>query len=459
MKLRGKLLLVAIVPLVASLGLTAVAMRRQQQDLLQRQTALVRSSYLEQTRTELRHYVALALSSISPLYNTGRDDDEIQQLALRRLAQLDYGPDGYFFVYRFDGTNVMHPRQPELIGRNLIDLRDSLDRPVIRLMIDKAKGGGGFVDYTWRKPSTQQVSSKLAYVTSLARWQWMIGTGLYSDEFEGMVGQLDGQLEANVTTTMRWLMLAAALSVATVVAGLLLISTSELRAADAKLVLLTRRLVHSQEEERAWLSRELHDGTSQMLVSVKLLTESALQRLPASDAAVRPVLQRARDRLNDTLNGVRGISHRLRPAELDTLGLSTALRQLGQEMCAEDGTAFDMVAPEEPPGLPNEIKTTLFRVCQEALTNVRKHARANRVRLTLQSDAAGLRLSIEDDGKGFDIDAVADHPRRGIGLRNIRERLATIGGTLQVQSRPQCTVLRAEVPAAAIARFAGGAAT
>ncbi len=458
MKLRGKQLLVAIVPLVASLGLTAVAMRRQQHDLEQRQTALVRASYADQTRTELRHYVALALSSVSPLYNTGRDDDETRQQALRRLAQLDYGPDGYFFVYQFDGTNVMHPRQPELVGQNLIHLRDSRGQEAIRLMIDKAKAGGGFVDYTWRKPSTQQVASKLAYVTSLERWQWMIGTGLYTDDLERIVGQLDRQLEANVSTTMGWLLLAAALSVATVVGSLLLISTSELRAADAKLTLLTRRLVHSQEEERAWLSRELHDGTSQMLVSVKLLTESALQRLPESDAAVRPVLQRARDRLNDALNGVRGISHRLRPAELDTLGLTTALRQLGQEMCADDDTAFELLVAQEPPELPDEIKTTLFRVCQEALTNVRKHAGAKRVKLRLESDTAGLRLAIEDDGKGFDTDAVADHPRHGIGLRNIRERLSTIGGTLQIESRPQRTVLRAAVPAEAIERFAKAAA-
>ncbi len=457
MNLRGKLLLVALLPLIAALGLTAVAMRRQQSELAQRQQELVRSTYTEQSKAELRHFVALALSSISPLYNTGRDDDEVQQQAIRRLAQLDYGPDGYFFVYHFDGTNLMHPRQPDLVGQNLFYLRDSRGQRVIRMMIDKAQAGGGFVDYTWMKPSSQQVTSKLAYVTSLQRWNWMIGTGMYTDELDQVVGQLDRQLEANVSTTMGWLALAAALSVVVVVASLLMISISELRAADLKLTLLTRRLVHTQEEERAWLSRELHDGTSQLLVAVKLLTESALARLPPGDDGVRKVLQRARDRLDDALNGVRGISHRLRPAELDTLGLSTALRQLGEEMCEGGKIRFELQAADEPPGLPDEIRTTLFRVSQEALTNVRKHAHARRVRMALECDDAGLHLNIEDDGCGFDIDAVAAHPRQGIGLRNMRERLFAIGGSLQLASQPGRTVVRVEVPATAISRFAATA--
>ena len=112
MKLRAKLLLVAILPLVASLGLTAYVLRQQQYDLAGRQQQLVRRSYVETAQAELRHYVALALSTISPLYNTGRDDDDIKRQAMRQLAQLDYGPDGYFFLYDFDGTSLMHPRQP-----------------------------------------------------------------------------------------------------------------------------------------------------------------------------------------------------------------------------------------------------------------------------------------------------------------------------------------------------------
>jgi two-component system NarL family sensor kinase len=457
MKLRGKLLLVAILPLVVSLGLTAYLLRQQQHKLAHRQQELVQHWFSEATRAELRHYVALALSTVSPYYNTGRDDAEIRRLAMRQLAYLDYGPDGYFFLYDYDGTVLMHPRQPELQGRNLLDLLDAGGRPAIRMMIDKARAGGGFVEYSWNKPSTREQSPKLAYVTGLDRWHWMVGTGTYTDDLDAVVAQLERQLESNVDTTVRWIALAAAASVAIIFASILLISLTELRAADAKLTLLTRKVVRSQEEERAWLSRELHDGTSQTLVSVKLLTESALEGLPAQDKAVRPMLKRALERINDALGDVRSISHRLRPAELDTLGLCTALRQLGEEMCDPASTTFALLACDEPADLPEEIKTTLFRVSQEALTNVRKHADATHVRMALESDADGLHLRIEDDGRGFDSQAVTLHPRRGIGLRNMRERLVAIGGTLLVSSRSHGTVVDAWVPPEAIQRLARAA--
>ena len=456
MKLRGTLLAIAVVPLLASLALTIYVLRQQQYDLAQRQRELVRASYTEATQSELRHYVALALSTISPLYNTGRDDEQIKAEAMRQLAHLDYGPDGYFFLYDFNGVNLMHPRQPELVGRNLIDLRDANGLRVIKVMVDKARVGGGFVEYSWNKPSARELAPKLAYVTGLARWNWMLGTGIYTDDLDRVMTQLDRQLESNVNTSMRWIALAAAAALMITLASLLLIGIKELRAADLKLTLLTRKVVHTQEEERAWLSRELHDGTSQTLVSVKLLTESALERMAPQDRG-HSILQRALLRINDALADVRGISHRLRPVALDTLGLTTALRELGLEMCTAAGIGFELLADEEPVGLSEEIKTSLFRVSQEALTNVIKHAGAANVRIVMTADAGGLRLAIEDDGHGFDSEAIAQHPRRGIGLRNMRERLMAIGGTLDVLSQPQRTQIVAQLPQQAIRRMAKAA--
>ena len=456
MKLRGTLLAIAVVPLLASLALTIYVLRQQQYDLAQRQRELVRASYTEATQSELRHYVALALSTISPLYNTGRDDEQIKAEAMRQLAHLDYGPDGYFFLYDFNGVNLMHPRQPELVGRNLIDLRDANGLRVIKVMVDKARVGGGFVEYSWNKPSARELAPKLAYVTGLARWNWMLGTGIYTDDLDRVMTQLDRQLESNVNTSMRWIALAAAAALMITLASLLLIGIKELRAADLKLTLLTRKVVHTQEEERAWLSRELHDGTSQTLVSVKLLTESALERMAPQDRG-HSILQRALLRINDALADVRGISHRLRPVALDTLGLTTALRELGLEMCTAAGIGFELLADEEPVGLSKEIKTSLFRVSQEALTNVIKHAGAANVRIVMTADAGGLRLAIEDDGHGFDSEAIAQHPRRGIGLRNMRERLVAIGGTLDVLSQPQRTQIVAQLPQQAIRRMAKAA--
>ncbi|MDP4302016.1 cache domain-containing protein [Leptothrix discophora] len=455
MRLRGKLLLVSLTPLLLSLGLIAHVLRQQQQDLAERQEALVRASYTLAAENELRHYTALALSTISPLYNTGRNDPEILLEAKRRLSQLDYGPDGYFFLYNYDGVNLMHPRQPDLVGRNLIDLRDPQGVRVISDMIDKARQGGGFVAYSWNKPSTRVLAPKLAYVTSFERWHWMFGTGIYTDDLERVTSQLERQLNANVDTSVRWIAVAAVGSIVIILLSVLLIGLSELRAADAKLTLLARQVVSTQEEERAWLSRELHDGTSQKLVSAKLLTESALERL-TTEGSSQPLLQRALARVNEALTDMRHISHRLRPVALDTLGLSTALRELGAEMCETAGLRFELVAPETSPDLPEVIKTTLFRISQEALINVLRHARASQVRITLERDEThGLTLVVSDDGQGFDSAAVAQHPRRGIGLRNMRERADAIGASFALVSHLQAgTLVRVTVPVDALRRLA-----
>ena len=453
MRLKTKILLLAVTPLLASAALILFAQRQQEQLLSQRQAALVRTAYIDAARGELRHFTALALSTISPLYNTGRDDDDIKQHAMRQLAALDYGSDGYFFLYNLDGVNLMHPRQPELVGRNLLKVRDENGHFPIQQMRDLARTGGGFVEYSWNKPSTELPAAKIAYVTPLERWHWWFGTGLYVDDIDRVVAQLDRELVSSTNATMRSIAWIMSLGLLVVVGGGLWLSVHELRLADAKLTLLARQVVDSQESERAHLSRELHDGTSQTLVSVKLLTEAALERLGSDQTGARTALARAVDRLQDALVEVRRISHRLRPVMLDTLGLPSALAQLADEMWGLSSTRFEMQVDGAPIDLPDAIKTVLFRVTQELLTNIQKHSQASRVDLRLLFSASGVELRVQDNGRGFDAKAIGRDPSRGIGLRNLRERLAAIDGRLELQSRPGQTVVRAFVPEAAITRF------
>ena len=457
MRLKNKILLLAVVPLLLSLALIATAVQVQQRGLAERQRLQMRAAYISAKETELRHYVALALSTISPLYNSGRDDDDIKQQVMQRLANLDYGADGYFFLYTMDGVNLMHPRQPELVGRNLIELRDPRGEPTIRMLLERARTGGGFVVYQWQKPSSQTVAPKLGYVTQLERWHWMIGTGLYLDDVDEVMRKLDDELAGHVRDTMLWIAGAGGLGVALIFACGLVLSFTERRVSDAKLTLLARKVVNSQEEERAHLSRELHDGTSQTLVATKLLIESALDRMAGANEAVRAPLARALERLKEALLEVRGMSHRLRPAMLDTLGLPAALQNLGEETCEQAGIAFTMEVEGEPPDLPDDVKTVLFRITQEALTNIEKHAASAHVGLRLAFGRATLHLSIHDDGRGFDAESVRQHPRRGIGLQNMRERIEGVGGQLTVQSQPGLTRITAELPNSAIQRFRAAA--
>lgn len=453
MRLKFKVLLLAVVPLLVSLVLIAWAVQLEQGSLAERRRLQLRTTFMSAKESELRHYVALALSTISPLYNQGRDDEDIKQQVMQRLANLDYGPDGYFFLYTMDGLNLMHPRQPELVGHNLIDLRDSGGEPTIRMLLERARTGGGFVVYRWRKPSSQVESPKLGYVTVLERWGWMIGTGLYLDDIDEVMGQLDDEMERNVHTTLLWIAGAGVLGVALIFACGLVLGFSEYKVSDAKLTLLARKVVNSQEEERVYLSRELHDGTGQTLVVIKLLIESALDRLDDTRDAVKNPLLLALERLKEALVDVRGMSHRLRPVMLDTLGLPSSLKNLGEETCGQAGIAFTMEMEGEPFELPDDVKTVLFRITQEAMSNIRKHAASTHVGLRLVYDHKKLQLSIHDDGCGFDVASMREDPRRGIGLRNMRERIETVGGQLTVQSQPGLTRITADLPLSAIQRF------
>lgn len=452
MRLRTKILLLAILPLLASLVLIALAVRQQEQDLARREHALVERAYMDARRAELRNYVALAASTIQPLYEASAgqaDEGAARAQALKLLAAQDYGTDGYFFVYDLQGRVLMHSRQPELLGRNLWDLRDPGGRPTIQQLIAKARAGGGYVDYLWRKPSSGQIAPKLGYVIALERWNWMLGTGLYLDGIQTTMAELEREASRNIETTLVWIAGIAVFGIALISASGLALNLSEQRVAETKLRLLARQVQQSQEDERAHLARELHDGISQTLVSTKLLVETAAeaQGEAPEQARARGLLARALERINSSLIEIRRISHRLRPALLDTLGLPAALEHLGHEF-EEAGAPSCLVQIEgEARELPAEIKTAFFRVAQEGLTNAAKHAGAAHMGLLLAFEpAGGLLMQIQDDGRGFDTEAVNQHPERGIGLRNMRERLAAIGGQLEVQSAPgQGTRIRARL--------------
>jgi two-component system NarL family sensor kinase len=441
MRLRTKILLLAILPLLAALALIAFAVQYQERRLAEREHAMVERAYLDARREELRNYVALAASTISPLYARGGNEAVDREQALRLLASLDYGRDGYFFVYDLEGRVLMHSRQPELVGQNLWELRDPQGRFTIQRLIAQARAGGGFVDYPWRKPSTGELAPKLGYVIAYERWGWMIGTGLYTDGIRATLGALSREANRNIATTLLGIAGIAALGLAAVSIGALALNLSEHRVAESKLRLLARQVQASQEEERTRLARELHDGVSQTLVSTKLLVETG-----QASGAAEP-LSRALERLESCLDEVRRISHRLRPALLDTLGLPAALQHLAGEIEEVAGLQVELQIEGEERELLPELKTAMFRVAQEALTNAVKHARAAHIELLLGFEDQGLRLQIRDDGVGFDERAVALHPEQGIGLRNMRERLAALGGRLQIIAQPGAgTVIAASLP-------------
>ncbi|MBV7538950.1 cache domain-containing protein [Duganella sp. sic0402] len=447
MKLRQKVIFLAITPLILALCAIALAVRHQSVLLAQQQRATIQQAYLSSKEAELKHYVALASHSISHLYDSGRDDQATREEAMRILSSLSYGDDGYFFLYDMQGNTLMHPRQPELVGQNLFGLRDQHGQLTIQNLLQRARAGGGLERYMWIKPSTHKPVAKLGYVIAMPKWGWMMGTGIYLDDVDQALAKIDVQQSANIHSTMLWIAgIAIAAAVAVASSGLAL-NISELRVADAKLKVLAQRVVESQEEERARLSRDLHDGISQWLVSIKLQIEAGIIRLtsarPEQQQAAQAVFEHAADQLSNVMAEVRRISHNLRPAILDDLGLAAALHHLGQEYTLSSGTPVHFEASGCTDGLPDVANTVLFRLAQEALTNIERHAGASRIDITLTGEAAGVTLRIRDDGHGFDAEGIALHPQRGIGLRNMMERMDAIGGHFEILSSTDGTMVMA----------------
>jgi signal transduction histidine kinase len=203
-----------------------------------------------------------------------------------------------------------------------------------------------------------------------------------------------------------------------------------------------RRVLEAQELERRRLSRELHDETGQQLTSI-LLGLRAVEEAKSADEA-REAAAALREMIVTTLQDVRRLAVDLRPKALDDFGLVPALQRLAEVFTEQTGIAADIAARLTDDRLPGEIETMLYRVAQEALTNVVKHARARSVSILLTSRNGGVALVIEDDGVGLTPGRVRED---ALGLVGMRERVALVGGRIEFESGPDAgTSIRIEVP-------------
>jgi signal transduction histidine kinase len=202
-----------------------------------------------------------------------------------------------------------------------------------------------------------------------------------------------------------------------------------------------RRVVEAQEIERRRLARELHDETGQALTSI-LLGLHAMEDAK-TDEQVRAAATDLRELVVRTLQDVRQLAVELRPKALDDFGLVAALERLVETWEEQTGIRVEL-SSRLPGRLPAEIETALYRIVQEALTNIVKHARASRVSIVLSERGHTAAVLIEDDGIGF---APAGVREEGLGLVGMRERVALVGGRLEIESRAGAgTTLSVEVP-------------
>jgi two-component system sensor histidine kinase UhpB len=222
-----------------------------------------------------------------------------------------------------------------------------------------------------------------------------------------------------------------------------------LRAAAASLQSLTRRLVQVEEAERRRIAGELHDRVGQNLSALNINLDIVLGALGAD--APQDVRLRLRDSLglvDGTLQTIEDVMADLRPPLLEEYGLGAALGWYGEEFAKRTNIAveFEDLAREHNRRLRREAAVALFRIAQEALTNVARHAQAKHVELRLEADAQQMLLTVRDDGAGFDPAAAAARASR-LGMTTMRERVVAAGGSLELESAPnEGTTLRASVP-------------
>nr|WP_277345585.1 cache domain-containing protein [Halomonas bachuensis] len=417
---------------------------------------------LEAKKAELKNYMELAYTAIRDIYE---DPSLPRDVAQRRVAEafhrMEYGSDGYFFVYDYEGLNIVHPRLEHLEGQDLWNFRDEDGRLLIQQLVRQAQAGGGFTEYRWDKPSGGKSELKLGYSIGLDDWGWMVGTGLYLDDVEQVVSQMERHMVENARKTIL-LMAFFTVSCLLVIAVIgLAVNLSEARVANRKLVKMAQKTFSFLEKERRRISRELHDGINQLLVSARFKLERIDDALDRGDHIDASSALAATDRILETgIQDLRRLACDLRPSVLDDLGLVAALESLCSGLAERKPVRIHFESNIDSRHCQPVLATALYRITQESLHNIEKHAGgAHRVVVKVLRRRNWVYLEITDDGEGFTwhTERRQEQDGTGMGLRNIQDRVDLLGGRLTIEAAPGRGVrIRLKVPFQRVASKTSG---
>ncbi len=445
----AKIFLLATLPLLMAASAISYVVITQSRQLAETEIRALEQQMIDAKRDELKNYLSIARTAFVNIYGRAAPDDEEAKLVVTQiLSAMLYGQDGFFFVFDYEGNNLVAPRQTYLIDKNWRGLTDLNGVPITDELITIARNGGGYHSFDWIKPSTRETARMVAYVVGLQDWRWAVGTGVFIDDVLETVAAARADMEARINRTFYTIIGITVGALTMVFLTGIFINFRERRLADAKLKRLTQRVFDAQEEERGRVARELHDGISQILVGVRYALDNARRRLDRGDTAkARPSLEKGIDALGTAITEVRRISRDLRPGVLDDLGLGPAIKALTDDFQDRTGIATDFTTVVFRNRLDQDAKIALYRIAQEALTNIERHSGADQVRIDLRGHKKGATLRIQDNGRG--LPAGGDQPTAGLGLRNMQERIEQLDGTLRILSTRGTsggTVIEAIVP-------------
>jgi len=212
---------------------------------------------------------------------------------------------------------------------------------------------------------------------------------------------------------------------------------------------LLRKIISIQEEERKRIARELHDEISQSLTGLAFNLEALVAGLPGGSSELRDTLEELKDLTLNMLDEIHRVIYQLRPSLLDDLGLVAAVQWLAENYLEEAGIEVRFRAVGEERGLAPEVQIAVFRIAQEAITNVVRHARAARVDIAIRFRAGAVAVEIADDGRGFSVEEMLSSREtdRGLGLLGMKERAELLDGRLVIESHPGAgTRIAFEIP-------------
>ena len=353
------------------------------------------------------------------------------ETAPRSVAVVGIAPDGTVSRWNRDAEKLFGYRRAEIVGQSINMLLGPDHEEEVR-RLERALGGG--------------LSIKGYQTTRLTKSRKRIAIRMTVSAVRREGGPVEEYL-ANASAVPAGAP-APADSERQDLEGCIVASAAELRADLADRERLARQLLAAQDDERRRLGRELHDSTGQLLVALSMNLARLERRFSDGTPEHAALLGDSRDLLERALREVRTVSYLLHPPMLDEAGLASAMRWYIAGFAQRSGISAALDIADGFPRLAREAETTLFRVLQESVTNVHRHARSDSLAVHLRYARGVATLEVRDRGRGFPVPGASSV--HGVGIPGMRERLHRLGGSLAIASGPHGTRVRATVPCAAL---------
>lgn len=423
--------LVIVASVAVAVGILAFGVYHHTEGRVREEAAALEEQLLSARKEALEHQVNALLNALGALHRQGGESAARQELAKVMLSGVRYGENGYLFVYDGAGTCIVHSGDPEIVGR----VMDGARRRVVLPLLTTARQGGGFRRYRWPRPGSRLNEEKISYVSLFKPWDWTVGTGDYLDDIARAGRELREREIAKVRTDMAWVGAMGALALAIVFAGVFVPYLRGQRRAR-------EREIEVVMAEQGRIASELHDDVAQAAFAAGYEVKAAKERVRAELGTI-PQLDDALAMIETTQRKVREVAHALYVPEFED-GLGVTLAGYLRDFGTQTRLKVDLETRGEILALAKPVAFELYRITQELLANVWRHANAKSVKVSVSVTGRQVQLCVLDDGQGFAGGYDANSP--GIGLRHVRTRARHLGGTHTIQSRPGETMVLVTVP-------------